>query len=155
MILPSFVLLDETPHIKILFHIGHGERYPSNYSSMWSLLSRKEYSGLTEQKTCDPPDIIGRSFAADVMRRYRQYIIVMRETVTSLIHSHQDNTVWETHRFERGHFDSVPWPVKPRDFGTSIRIDSAPGLVTLTNDPTLRQYGPQIRNYGIVTNLQP
>ncbi|EDO35149.1 predicted protein [Nematostella vectensis] len=36
-----------------------------------------------EQSSCDPPDAIGVSFAADVIRRSRQFILIVRECVTS------------------------------------------------------------------------
>ena len=40
-------------------------------------------SSLVEQSTSDPPEGVGISFAADVMKRYRQLILVVRETSTS------------------------------------------------------------------------
>ena len=35
------------------------------------------------------------------------------------------------------------------DFGTSIHIDCAPGLVTVTNDCTVRQYGIQLETGNV------
>ena len=40
-------------------------------------------SSLVEQSTSDPPEGVGISVAADVMKRYRQLILVVRETSTS------------------------------------------------------------------------
>ena len=40
-------------------------------------------SALMEQSTSDPPEGVGISFAADVMKRYRQLILVVRETSIS------------------------------------------------------------------------
>ena len=37
----------------------------------------------TEQSSCEPPDAVGISFAADVLKRSRQLILVLRESVTS------------------------------------------------------------------------
>ena len=37
---------------------------------------------LQPQSTSDAPTSIGTSFAADVMRRYRQFILIMRQTVS-------------------------------------------------------------------------
>ena len=39
------------------------------------------------QSSCPPPDIVGASFAADVMRRYRQCVLVLRKTVTGFTKS--------------------------------------------------------------------
>jgi hypothetical protein len=44
---------------------------------------KKVPHSLTLQSTCDPPDAVGVSFAADVLKRERQLILVLRETVTS------------------------------------------------------------------------
>ena len=38
---------------------------------------------LHPQSSTQAPTVVGLSFAADVVRRYRQYIIVLRETVSS------------------------------------------------------------------------
>ena len=40
-------------------------------------------TSLIEQSTCEPPVNVGFNFAADVMKRERQNILVLRETVTS------------------------------------------------------------------------
>ncbi len=40
-------------------------------------------ASLSESTTSDPPVTIGRSFAADVMKRQKQVILVLREAVTS------------------------------------------------------------------------
>ena len=44
---------------------------------------KKVPSSLVEQSTSDTPDGFGISFAADVIKRYRQLILVVRETSTS------------------------------------------------------------------------
>ena len=38
---------------------------------------------LVEQSSDDPPEIIGVSFAADVLKQNRQLVLVLRETVSS------------------------------------------------------------------------
>ena len=40
-------------------------------------------TSLIEQSTSDPPDHIGFNFCADIMKRERQNILILRETVTS------------------------------------------------------------------------
>ena len=45
---------------------------------------------LIEQTTSDPPDVIGTSFAADVLKGNRQLVLVVRECVTSYTrHAHR------------------------------------------------------------------
>ncbi|KAJ8388923.1 hypothetical protein AAFF_G00126790 [Aldrovandia affinis] len=39
---------------------------------------------MSDQSTCDPPEVVGSTFAADVFRRDRQFILVVRECVTSV-----------------------------------------------------------------------
>ena len=41
-------------------------------------------SSLVKQSSDDPPEVVGVSFAADVSKRYRQLILVLRECTTSL-----------------------------------------------------------------------
>ncbi|ROL49969.1 hypothetical protein DPX16_6377 [Anabarilius grahami] len=43
----------------------------------------KSPSFAVEQSSCDPPEAVGSSFAADVLKRARQLILVVRECVTS------------------------------------------------------------------------
>ncbi|CAB4005776.1 Hypothetical predicted protein [Paramuricea clavata] len=54
-------------------------------------LSMKIPNCLIEQSTSDPPDAVGISFAADVMKRNKQLILVVRETTTSFTTSCDDN----------------------------------------------------------------
>ncbi len=44
---------------------------------------RKTPVFVSDQSTCDPPEVVGAAFAADVFRRDRQLILVVRECVTS------------------------------------------------------------------------
>ena len=40
-------------------------------------------SGLVEQSSESPPCHVGSTYALDIMKRYKQLILVLRETVTS------------------------------------------------------------------------
>ena len=44
---------------------------------------RSSPTARIDQSTSPPPDAIGRSLAADVIKRFRQLIFVLRETMTS------------------------------------------------------------------------
>ena len=95
---------------------------------------------LHPQSTSVPPDSIGVTFAADVMRRYRQHVLVLRETVSSFTLT----TLIEDERSD-GLRDGLLFLCSEvrclGDGGTSIRVDSAPGLVSLVNDPMLEKHG--------------
>ena len=54
----------------------------TNSCHQCSSLSKVPHT-LAKQSTSDPPDAVGVSFAADVMKRERQLIFVIRECVTS------------------------------------------------------------------------
>lgn len=95
---------------------------------------------LHPQTSTPPPDVVGVSFAADVMRRYRQYILVIRETVSSF-------TLTKLLPSEK-HADLqiaiLLLCAEVRSLGHSgitIRVDPAPGLVALVNDSTFRELG--------------
>ena len=51
---------------------------------------------LVKQSSDDPPEVVGVSFAADVIKRYRQLILVLRECNTSFTPFclvHDENTI--------------------------------------------------------------
>ena len=91
------------------------------------------------QSTCDPPETIGVSFAADVIRRERQFILVIREsvtslTVTSLIEDERKETL-------RDSLIRLCVGLLPLDGPLAvIRTDPAPGFAALRNDPLLSQH---------------
>jgi hypothetical protein len=92
---------------------------------------------LTEQTTTAPPEIIGSNFAADVLRRERQYILVLRECVTSFSCS----VIIENERREslREALIHMTAELRPLDGPPAvIRVDPAPGFVSLVNDELLR-----------------
>ena len=101
---------------------------------------KKVPSSLVEQSTSDPPDGFGISFPADVIKRYRQLVIVVHETSTSFtaacllddeccasIRSSLLQLCLELH----------PLPGPP----SIIMVDPAPGFASLSGDEILRQYG--------------
>ena len=92
---------------------------------------------VTPQSTGDPPDIVGTAFAADVLRRARQYILVLREcvtsyTVTCLLDDERQDTL-------RDALLRLCVELRPLDGPPAvIRTDSAPGFAALRNDQQLR-----------------
>ena len=91
---------------------------------------------IQEQSTQEPPPTIGVSFAADVIRRQRQLILLIRETVTSytvacMIPNEQHVTLRDAIVVLMSSF--VPLEGPP----AVIRCDPAPGFQALTRDPTL------------------
>lgn len=93
-----------------------------------------------EQSTSDPPSVIGQEFSADVVRRFKQCILVLREnvsafTATCLIPdetgpSYRDGIVVLMSRLRSNHGHSV-----------RIRVDPAPGLRSITSDKVLSRLG--------------
>ena len=94
---------------------------------------------LIEQSTSDPPEVIGTNFAADVMHRNRQLILVLREcvssyTVASLIENEQHTSL-------RDALISMCINLRPLDGPVAvIRTDPGPGFLRLVDDPLLQQY---------------
>ncbi len=95
---------------------------------------------LYPQSTASPPERIGTYFAADVMRRYRQCVLVLRETTSSLtLTSLIDN---ERHECLRDSLLVLCSTVRSLgDGGIYIRVDPAPGFTALANDSMLKQHG--------------
>ena len=95
---------------------------------------------MTPQTSEPPPDTIGVSFAADVIRRYRQYILVLRETVTSytrsmLISNEQHSTLRDALVILCAEFKAS------RDQGAYVRVDAAPAFPHLSRDAQLARHG--------------
>ena len=87
-----------------------------------------------------PPDTLCISFALDVMRRYRQCILVLRECVssftkTAIIRDEKHETLRDAILCLSADF------TLDGDSTTSIRVDPGPGLVALRNDATLQEHG--------------
>ena len=94
----------------------------------------------TPQSTGDPPSVVGVSFAADVIKRSRQLIFVLRETVTSytvsmLISDERKETLCSA-------LLQLCTPLRPLDGPLAVvRTDPAPGFVALQHDDSLRRHG--------------
>ncbi len=83
--------------------------------------------------TTDPPDKIGVSFSVDIMRRYRQCVLVLHETVSSYTFT----SLVDNERHETLHNAILILCADVRslgDGGNIIRVDPAPGLMSLVND---------------------
>ena len=100
---------------------------------------RNSPTARIDQSTSPPPEAIGQSFAADVMKRSRQLIFVLRETVTSYTCSlFLEN---ERHQTLRDAIIKLCLEMRPMDGPPPvIRADPAPGLRALLNDPLLKKH---------------
>ena len=92
------------------------------------------------QSSEPPPDKIGVSFAADVMKRYAQLVFVLRETVssytlTTFIESERSASLREAVLILTSQVRS------PGTSGIQVRVDAAPGFVSLCSDPVLTKNG--------------
>ena len=87
-------------------------------------------SALIEQSTSDPPKTVGVCFAADVIKRERQLIFIMRETVTSYTVAGLIGN--ETATCLRDAIISACCRLRPDEATrASIRVDPAPGFQSL------------------------
>ena len=93
---------------------------------------------LIKQSSETPPEAIGLTFAADIIKRQRQLILVVRETVTSftcasLIQDERAETL-------RNSLAELCLELHPIDGPPAvIRVDPAPGFLALRNDEHLRR----------------
>lgn len=100
---------------------------------------RKAPAFVQDQTTSDPPEVVGSSFAADVFRRERQCIIVIRECVTSftmssLIEDERRDTL-------RDALLRLCVGLCPLDGPSAVvRTDPAPGFAALAGDESLARY---------------
>ena len=93
-----------------------------------------------QQSTSDPPDTIGVKYSADVMRRYGQFVLLLRESISSytdaviisdeLAVTLRDGLIRLASRFRS--------PISPTAI---IRTDPATGLQALINDKVLQTHG--------------
>ena len=92
-----------------------------------------------DQSTSSPPDAIGRSFAADVIKRSRQLIFVLRKTVTSYTSSVSLED--DRHQTLRDAIVNLCLELRPMDGPSAvIRTDPAPGFKALVDDPLLKKH---------------
>ena len=94
---------------------------------------------LEPQTTKPLPESIGMSFAADVMRRSKQYILVLHESVTSftrakMVQNERHDELCDTLLILCADFKSA-------NSGIHIRVDAAPAFQSLVNDSILLQHG--------------
>ena len=95
---------------------------------------------LHEQTSEPPPDTIGVSYAADVLRRYKQCILLLRETVSSytrtmIISDEKHHTIRDALMILISDFK------QSNDRSVYIRVDPAPAFKALLNDIILQQHG--------------
>ena len=106
---------------------------------------------LIEQSSEDPPESVGLSFAADVLKRNRQLIFVLLETVTSYTAACLiDN---EKHETLREALARLVMELHPLDGPIAcVRVDPAPGFMALRDDGHLQKLGINIE-IGRVKNV--
>lgn len=91
------------------------------------------------QSTMDPPEVIGIAFAADVMKRERQLVLVVRECVTSYTSTCLLDS--ERHDDLRDALIRLCIEQRPLDGPIAIiRTDPAPGFQALVNDQSLNSH---------------
>ena len=104
----------------------------------------------TPASTTDPPSAIGLSFATDVIRRNRQFILLVRETVTSFTDAVLVDG--EDHVSLRNGLLQMCVQLRPESGPTAVvRADPAPGFSKLVGDKLLSQHGLSI-DIGRVKN---
>ena len=97
---------------------------------------KKAPAFMLDQSTCHPPEVVGAAFAADVFRRERQFILVVREcvtsfTLTSIIENERSETL-------RDALLRLCVGVCPLDGPFAVvRTDPAPGFAALEGDEVL------------------
>ena len=90
-----------------------------------------------EQSSCEPPDVVGISFAADVLKRSRQLILVLRESVTSYTSTMVIED--ERHHTLRDALLRLCIQLRPLDGPPAVILtDTAPGFKSLVNDQLLQ-----------------
>jgi hypothetical protein len=100
---------------------------------------RKTPTARIEQSSCSPPSTVGVAFAADIAKRSKQLILVLRECVTSLTAT----TLLENERHDtlRDALIRLCVSMRPLDGPIAvIRTDPAPGFKALADDDTLKQH---------------
>lgn len=112
---------------------------------------RKFPEPLMHQSTDDPPEVVGVSFAADVLKRCKQSILVVRETTTSfttasIIPDEKSVTL-------RDNLATLCVGLHPLDGPPAVvRVDPAPGFIAMKDDNTLKELGISIE-IGRVKNV--
>jgi hypothetical protein len=100
---------------------------------------RKVPNFILEQTTTDPPETIGSLFAADVMKREKQLVFIMRECISS----YTTARIIEDEKAEtlRTAIIQSCIELRPMDGPFAvIRTDPAPGFQALVNDQMLQSH---------------
>ena len=93
-------------------------------------------SSLVHQSSEDPPEVVGISIAADVIKRHRQLILVLRECATSFTASCLVPD--EKHDTLRDALTQLIVGVHPLDDPRAvIRVDPSPGFQSMANNDSL------------------
>ena len=98
---------------------------------------------LHAQSSSIPPTSPLYEYSADVMRRYKQFILAVRDTFSSytsaaLISNEQHSTL-------RSHLIIMISALRPNPQSkSSIRVDNAPGFIPLKNDLTLSSHNIEL-----------
>ena len=102
-------------------------------------------SHLQPQLPSFPPETVGHTVAADVMRRCKQFILVARETTTS----YSAAIIIDDEKHETLRTGLIHLCAGPLNIGTPtrIRVDPAPGFIRLDQDQQLSQQNIQLE-YG-------
>ena len=104
---------------------------------------RKVPSTLTPQSTSSPPEAIGSLFSADIIKRARQCILAIRESVTSYtVTQLVENERSETLREALIRLLIEMCPMHPP--AAVVRTDPAPGFQSLISDKLLEHHNIQI-----------
>ena len=94
-------------------------------------------SSLVSQSTENPPEVVGLSFAPDVIKRYRELILVLRECTTSFTVSCVMPD--EKHHTLRDALTRLVIGLHPLDGPRAvIRVDPAPGFLSISNNDSLK-----------------
>ena len=92
-----------------------------------------------EQSSCEPPDAVGISFAADILKRSRQLMLVLRDSVTSYTSTMVIED--ERHRTLGDALVRLCIQLHPLDGPSAvIRTDTTPGFKSLVNDQLLKHH---------------
>ena len=119
------------------------------YNSCHTCLSLHKFpDSLVKQNSEDPPESIGVSFTADILKRDRQLVLLLRKTVTSykaacIVSYEKQTTITEASACLATEMHPLDGPP------AAISIDPAPGFMALRNDETLRSLSLEI---GCVKN---
>ena len=101
---------------------------------------KKFPTSLTTQSSEDPPKVVSVSFEADIIRRCRQFILLLRECTTSyttscLVPDEKSDTL-------RDALAQLVVGLHPLDGPQAvIRVNPAPGFVSLKNSNILQHFG--------------